>query len=114
MSKWIRSGDLVTVIAGNDKGKQGRVLTRSKQRILVEGINIRKRHVKPRGENEPGKIVKSERSIHISNVKLAHEKEKNAKFKLQVNSKKEKEIISIVGGKESVHRNLKKSNKGKK
>jgi large subunit ribosomal protein L24 len=46
MSKWIRKGDLVKVIAGNDKGKAGQVIARAEDRVLVQGINIRKKHMK--------------------------------------------------------------------
>ena len=64
----VKSGDIVTVIAGNDRGKTGQVLRveRQKGRVVVEGINIRAKHVK--GEN--GGIIRSEASIDVSNVKL--------------------------------------------
>lgn len=66
----IKKDDTVKVIAGADKGKQGRVLEviPSKNRVLVEGINVVKKHQKPSAENPQGGIVEKEASIHISNV----------------------------------------------
>ena len=65
----IKTGDNVIVIAGKDKGKTGNVLSvlRTKDRIVVEGVNIVKHHRKATQEN-PGKIEEKEASIHISNV----------------------------------------------
>ena len=67
----IKKGDKVFVITGKDKGKTGDVLSvlRSKQRVMVQGINIAKKHKKATQEN-PGKIEEKEASIHISNVSL--------------------------------------------
>ena len=67
----IKTGDNVIVIAGKDKGKTGNVLSvlRSKDRIVVEGVNIVKHHRKATQEN-PGKIEEKEASIHISNLSL--------------------------------------------
>jgi large subunit ribosomal protein L24 len=69
----IRSDDQVVVISGKDRGKTGRVLRvdPAKSRVYVEGLNIIKRHSKPRpGTTEPGGIVEKEGPIHISNVML--------------------------------------------
>jgi large subunit ribosomal protein L24 len=69
----IRSDDQVVVISGKDRGKTGRVLRvePAKSRVFVEGLNIIKRHSKPRpGTTEPGGIVEKEGPIHISNVML--------------------------------------------
>ena len=46
MSKWIRKGDKVVVTSGNDKGKTGEVILRKEDRVVVQGVNIRKKHVK--------------------------------------------------------------------
>ncbi len=68
----IRKGDTVKVIAGSykDKGKIGKVLKvfPDKDRIIVEGINIIKRHTKPSQKNPQGGIVEKEAPIHVSNV----------------------------------------------
>lgn len=66
----VKKGDNVKVIAGNDKGKEGRVLAvfPSKDRVLVEGINMRVHHDKPTQENPQGGRIEREMAIHISNV----------------------------------------------
>lgn len=68
----IRKGDDVKIIAGKDKGKTGRVLqmVTEKDRIIVEGVNVITRHIKPRPGIRQGGRVQQEASIHISNVKL--------------------------------------------
>lgn len=68
----IKRDDKVKVIAGKDSGKIGKVLkvNRKKQRVLVENINIIKRHTRPTAQNRQGGIVESEAPIHWSNVML--------------------------------------------
>ena len=68
----IRKGDIVMVIAGDDKGKTGRVLAvdETKLRVIVEKINFVKRHTKARGQNQQGGILEKEAPIHLSNVML--------------------------------------------
>jgi large subunit ribosomal protein L24 len=68
----IRKGDTVQVIAGKDKGKTGEVLRTLPEvnRVVVEGINMRTRHVKPTQEGESGRIITEEASLHASNVML--------------------------------------------
>jgi large subunit ribosomal protein L24 len=69
----IRRDDQVLVISGKDRGKSGRVLRvdPKKERVVVEGLNIVKRHSKPRpGSTDPGGVVEKEGPIHISNVML--------------------------------------------
>jgi large subunit ribosomal protein L24 len=68
----VKKGDTVQVLAGDDKGKQGRIteVDRKNQRVFIEGINLQTKHTKPNAQNPNGGIVKSEGSIHISNVAL--------------------------------------------
>ncbi len=68
----IKKDDTVIVISGNDKGKQGKVLEifPEKARLLVEGVRMVTKHIKPSSENPEGGRVQQEASIHISNVKL--------------------------------------------
>ncbi len=72
----IKSGDTVKVIAGDDKGKTGKVLSVDKQktRAIVEGLNMVTKHVKPTAAKPQGGIEKKEASIHISNLKLVDPK----------------------------------------
>ena len=69
---YIKKGDTVYVNVGNDKGKTGKVLEviRSKDRAIVEGINMVSRHTKPNAKNPQGGIVKQEAGVHISNLQL--------------------------------------------
>lgn len=66
----IKKNDTVQVITGNDKGVQGRVLDidTKKMRILVEGVNLRKKHTRPSQEDQKGGIKEKEIAIHYSNV----------------------------------------------
>lgn len=72
----IKKGDIVSVGAGDDKGKTGRVLSVEvkKQRAFVEGINLVKKHTKPNAQHPQGGIVEKEASIHISNLNLVDPK----------------------------------------
>ena len=71
MSSKIKKGDNVMVMTGKDKGKPGEVLSvlPAKERLLVRGVNIVKRHTKP-SQTAPGGIIERENAIHISNVAL--------------------------------------------
>jgi large subunit ribosomal protein L24 len=66
----IRKGDTVLVITGKYKGRKGRVLRTipSESRLIVEGVNMMKRHTRPSSRNQQGGIVERERPIHVSNV----------------------------------------------
>ena len=72
MAARIRKGDTVEVITGASKGKRGEVLrlVPKDDRAVVQGVNIAKRHTKPRGMGEPGGIVEREATIHLSNLML--------------------------------------------
>ena len=72
----IRSGDTVLVIAGDDKGKKGKVLSVNilKRRVIVEGLNMVTKHVKPTANSPQGGIEKKEASIHASNLMLVDPK----------------------------------------
>ncbi len=94
-------GDKVVVIAGKDKGKEGKIIKTFKNdnKVLVEGINMVTKHVKPNAQNENGGIVKQEAPIHASNVmmidpktkkrtRIAHEIDENGKkHRISVKSK---------------------------
>ena len=75
----LRKGDDVVVISGRDKGKTGSILRviRSEDRVIVDGINMVKRHTRP-SQAQPGGIVNKEAPIHISNVALADPKDGSA------------------------------------
>merc|ERR1712232_1531744 len=73
MATSIRTGDTVFVLAGDDKGATGKVISidSRKSKVTVEGVNMRTKHVKPMKEGDTGSILKRETAIHISNVRLA-------------------------------------------
>jgi large subunit ribosomal protein L24 len=88
----IRKGDKVVVLTGRDKGKEGEVLRilADESRVVVQGVNMVKRHTRPL-PGEPGGIVEKEAAIHMSNV--AHKDPKSGKptrvgFKLLADGKK--------------------------
>lgn len=100
----IKTGDTVLVIAGDEKGKRGKVIQMltDKDRAIVEGLNKVKKHVKPSANNPQGGIIEKEAGIHISNLMLIDPKtgeptrigrRRNEKGKLQRYSKKTNEFI---------------------
>lgn len=90
----IKKQDTVLILVGKDKGRTGKVLnTSSKGKLLVEGINLKTTHVRPKKEGEKGQIVKKPGPIDISNVKLicpecekaskvGYKKEKDKKYRV--------------------------------
>ena len=68
----VKTGDNVMIISGKDKGKKGKVLEVSPKegKVIVEGINMVTKHVKPRKQGEPGGIIKTEGAIYASKVML--------------------------------------------
>lgn len=68
----VKAGDTVKIIAGDDRNKTGIVVSvdREKQRVLVEGVNLKTKHEKPSAKNPQGGITQKEASIHVSNVML--------------------------------------------
>src|SRR4051794_32807074 len=79
----VRKGDNVEVISGNFRGSSGKVLEviPRKQRVLIEGIRLIKRHLKKSQDNPQGKIAEREGPIHISNVRVLERGERKAKGK---------------------------------
>jgi len=88
----VKKGDQVEVISGNFKGSQGKILAviPGKQRVLVEGVRIIKKHLRKSQDNPSGKIAEREGPIHISNVRLI-EREKKAEKKAAREKKPKKE-----------------------
>lgn len=72
MALKIKKGDTVIVVTGKDKGKKGKVLSVNPERgfVVIEGVNILKKHVKPTQKNPKGGVITQEGGVHISNVKL--------------------------------------------
>lgn len=106
-NKWIRKGDKVVVIAGNEKGSTGNVRAREGDRVIIEGLNIRKKHVKAKQKMQPG-IVEMESPMHISNISLCSEEGKPVKIKAKISKDGSKKLIYLEAGKEVLYRDLKK------
>jgi large subunit ribosomal protein L24 len=100
----VKTGDTVKVIAGDDRGKTGRItaVNIEKERVTIEGINMVTKHAKPSAKNPQGGISKIEAPIHVSNVALVDSKtgettkvgrRKNSEGKTERYSKKSGEVI---------------------
>lgn len=68
----IRKGDTVLIISGKDRGRKGKVIETfpKRSRVIIEGINLRKKHVRPKRSGEKGQIVERPAPINVSNIKL--------------------------------------------
>jgi len=68
----IKKGDTVQVLSGNDKGKKGEVLEiiPKTEKVIVKGVNVRKRHIKPKKQGEEGGIIPVECAIHVSKLSV--------------------------------------------
>ena len=98
----IKKGDMVKVIAGKDKDKEGKVIAVNKKdnTVLVEGVNVITKHQKPNAMNPQGGIVNKEASIHISNVMpLDPETGKGTRVRFEMKDGK-KVRIAVKSGKE--------------
>jgi len=91
--KLIKSGDDVIVITGKDKGRRGKVARVMDDRLIVDGVNMVKKHTKGNPQaGDPGGIQEQEASIHISNVMLFNPKtKKGGRIGVRVNSDGKKE-----------------------
>ena len=91
----LKTGDKVVVVSGSNKGKEGKILKVLDEKVLVEGVNIVKKHLKPKNNNGNGEIVETEAPIHKSNVMLVDPKTKKpTKVKIDTDNKGKKVRIS--------------------
>lgn len=90
----VKVGDKVKILAGKDKGKEGTVIVtlKNKDKVVVEGINKVKKHMKPSRTNEVGQIIETENPIHVSNVKVIETGKKETKK----TSKKEEKTVKTT------------------
>jgi len=107
-TKKIRKGDKVLTITGNDRGRIGVVQSIQKDKVVVQGVNVRKKHVKRTQDGPAGRIVEMERPIHVSNVKVIVEGHKAAKLKVRTDKTGERQFVYKNGDKEVVYRSVKK------
>ena len=91
----LKTGDKVVVIAGSNKGKEGKITKILDDKVIVEGVNLRKKHLKPKNNNGTGEIVEVERPIHRSNVMIVDPKTKKpTKIKVEFDKNGKKIRIS--------------------
>lgn len=107
--KWIKKGDKVCILSGNDRGKVGEVIAKQESRILVQGVNVRKRHMKSRDQNQKSDIISMEKPIHISNVALCTNEGKKIKLKVKRAKDGSKELVYLDNDKEVSYRTLRKT-----
>ena len=74
----LKTGDKVVVIAGANKGKEGKITKILDEKVVIEGVNLVKKHLKPKNNNGTGEIVEVEAPIHVSNVAIIDPKTKKA------------------------------------
>jgi large subunit ribosomal protein L24 len=98
-TKKIRKGDRVLVISGNAKGMTGTVMKNQGDRMLVQGVNMRKKHVKKSQTNPRGGVIEIEAPVHVSRLALCDEAGKRLKVKMQVNKKGERSLCYMQEGK---------------
>jgi large subunit ribosomal protein L24 len=94
----LKIGDNVKVISGSDKGKFGKITMVSKAIVIVEGINIKTKHIKPATREKSGELVQQESPINISNVMLCDSENVASRFRV-VKTGKIKERFSKKTGK---------------
>ncbi len=109
MSKWIKKGDKVVVIAGNDRGKTGEVIARQGERVVIQGINIRKKHAKRRQKTPGTEILEMEMPIHISNVSHCSKEGAPVKVKVRMDKDGNKALVYMNEGKEVTLRQVSKT-----
>ena len=91
----LKTGDKVVVVSGSNKGKEGKITKIIDNKVIVEGVNIVKKHLKPKNNNGTGEINEMEAPIHVSNVMLSDPKTKKpTKVKIEKDSKGKKIRIS--------------------
>lgn len=93
--KKLKTGDKVVVVSGSNKGKEGKITKIIEDRVIIEGVNIVKKHLKPKNNNGNGEIIETEAPIHRSNVMLVDPKTKKpTKVKIEIDSKGNKVRIA--------------------
>jgi len=97
----LKKGDTILVIAGKDKGRKGKIIESliKEGRVIIEGINLRKKHVKPKKQGEKGQIVQIPAPMDISNVKIICPKcKKTARIGYKIEKKKKYRICKKCKG----------------
>jgi large subunit ribosomal protein L24 len=110
VSKKIRKGDTVMAITGNYKGQTGTVLSVDGDKVVVQGLNVKKKHVRRSEQMPQGGIMELEKPIHISNLMLCVDDETPVKLKVKIDETGERQLYYKKGDAEVTYRSLKKHN----
>ena len=102
----IRKGDKVIAIAGNDKGQTGAVLRVVGEKAVVQGINVRKKHVKKSQASPQGGIISIEKPVHISNLSLCTDDNKPVKLRVRFDDKGNRELYYKIDGQDVLYRSV--------
>ena len=105
MSKWIKNNDKVMAITGNDKGSTGVVLVRKGDKVIVQGLNLKKKTVKKSEQNPKGGFSNIEAPIHVSNLVVCVN-DKPVKLRFRINDQGNKELYYLEEGKAVAYRQL--------
>ena len=99
MNTKLKKNDLVRILTGKDKGKQGRILEidTDKGRVLVEGLNMKKKTVRPRNQQEKGGIIEVEGYLHISNVMVLGKDGKTTRLGYKFEDGKKVRVAKTTG-----------------
>ena len=108
MSKKIRKGDRVLVVAGNEQGKTGEVIARLDDRVVVQGINLRKKHMRRTQQMQGGRIVEIEAPIHVSNLAFCTKDGQKIRLKTRLSKEGKRELVYEKDGKAVLYRPVKK------
>ena len=109
-NKRLKKGDKVIAIAGNERGQSGQVLRIIGDKAIVQGMNIRKKHVKKSQANPRGAIIDLEKPIHLSNLRVCTEENTPVKLRVRFSKKGQRELFYKIDGQEVLHRSVKKQN----
>ncbi len=95
----LKKGDNVLIIAGKDKGKTGKVeaVLAEISRVVVEGVNAYKKHVKPSAQNPSGGVIEAHRPLHISNVMLLDENNKPSRVSYKMDGTDKVRVTRTTG-----------------
>jgi large subunit ribosomal protein L24 len=106
-TKKVRKGDKVLVTTGNSRGLNGTVMKVQDNYVVVQGLNLKKKHVKRSEANPKGGIVEMEAPIHISNVRICDDSGKALKLKAVIEKDGERKLCYMQDNKKIIYRSMK-------
>ncbi len=110
VSKKIRKGDTVMAITGNYKGQTGTVLSVDAEKVVVQGLNVKKKHMRRSEQMPQGGIIELEKPIHISNLMICVDEDQPVKLKIKTDEAGERQLYYKKDDAEVTYRSLKKHN----